>query len=189
MRIGNINDLFINDAAQALYECWRALPREDNQICPKRFELNFANLPINFRQHAFILANHEKGILSATDIGTVVTSFLGERLDGQNLSERHGPSQMKYETPYYDAVYGQPCAGVLTRRTVNQQGTHANFVSCHLPLLDYKNEVRYLLGIVEITNVEAPELIGSPIIFDNSHITDRMLVDIGAGIPTSETQS
>ena len=183
MRIGNINSLFINDAAKALYERWTSLPRLENQLCPKRLELNFGGLPTRFKKHSFLLTNLEEGVLTASDIGAEITDFLGEKLDGQNLTDRHGDNQMKYEVPYYDAVFSTPCAGVLVRRTINKKGTHADFVSCHLPLLDYQNKVRYLLGVVQITNIESTENSGSPINLHSSQVVDRVLIDIGAGLP------
>jgi len=183
VRTGNINNLFINDAAKALYERWASLPRLDGQTCPKRFELDFDGLPARFKKHAFLLTNLDDGVLSASDIGDEITDFLGEKLDGQDLAERHGENQMKYELPYYDAIFGTPCAGVLVRRTINQAGTHADFVTCHFPLLDYQNKVRFLLGVAQITNIESSEMTGAPVLLGNSQIIDRILIDIGAALP------
>lgn len=183
VRIGNINSLFISDVAKALYERWAALPRPEGQTCPKRLDFDFDGLPVRFKKHSFLLTSLGEGVLSASDIGDEITAFLGEKLDGQDLAERHGENQMKYEVPYYDALYGTPCAGVLVRRTINQAGTHADFVTCHLPLLDYQNKVRSLLGVAQITNIESVEKTGAPILLGNSQIIDRVLINIGTALP------
>jgi len=186
VRTGNINSLFINDAAKALYERWVSLPRIEGQLCPKRLELNFGGLPSRFKKHAFLLTNLGDGVLSASDIGSEITNFLGEKLDGQNLNERHGDNQLEFEVPYYNTVYGTPCAGVLVRRTTNQKGTQADFMSCHLPLLDYQNKVRYLVGVAQISNIEAIENKGTPVLLTESKVIDRTIIDIGAGLPNTD---
>ena len=183
MRIGTTDDLFISEPAKALHEIWLSLPREENQLFPKRFELDFSSLPDGLRQHVFLLSNLGENVVSASEIGSAITAFLGEKIDGQNLVQRHGPGQMQYELPYYKAVFGQPCAGSMKRRTVNQAGTHADFISCHLPMLDYQNQANYMLGVASIINVEAADENFSAVKFDQSEILDRILVDVGGGNP------
>ena len=183
MSIGSIDDLFISDAATALYSSWQSLPRDEDNICPKRFDINFGEIPGGHKKHSFLLTNLGEGVLSASDIRDEITNFVGQRLDGQNLTERYGLNQMRYEAPYCEAVFGQPYTGVLTRRTINRSGTYADFVSCHMPLLDYRNEVRYLLGLASITNIEEPKKVSTPLILDNSQVISRVWIDIGAGTP------
>lgn len=187
MRIGTVQDLFFSDAATSLFKLWSQLPRAENQTIPKRFELNLETLSKETRDNVFLMTRLDSKTLSASDIGQNITQFLGERLDGQDIAHKHGPRQMQYEMPYYDAIFSVPCAGVMVRKTINHLGTHADFTSCHLPLLDYQNRVTYLAGVAAISNMESPEKAGERIVFDGSEIVDRVFVDIGNGLPDGVT--
>jgi hypothetical protein len=189
LHIGTTDDLLINDAAKSVFDFWSALPRERGQVCPKRLEMEMASLPSLVAKNVFLLTRLDHAVMSATEIGSAITDFLGERLDGQNLVDKHGSNQMLHEQPYYDAIFSGPCAGKLTRHTTDENGVHADFTSVHLPLLDYENKVRYLIGIAEITNIGANKKPNARIMFDQSIITERLLVDIGADVPNIEIHS
>lgn len=188
MRIGKKEDLFISDAARAIYDVWLKLPRETDQICPKRFELDLEALPEKVSQHCFILAYLGDSVLSVAYAGSAIDAFLGSKLEGQNVLLQRTEEQRPIEMRYYDAVFGQPCAGKMVRRSRNIVGNEANFNSMHLPLLDYRNEVRYLLGVVAITDREAPASEDAQNVYGTSVVLDQVLVDIGAETPLLERQ-
>jgi len=183
MRIGKPENLFISKAATAAYREWLALPRESSQLVPKRLELNIDAMPAEVRDHIFLLSYLEETVLSVAFAGSAIEAFLGDKIEGQNLVIQRSKCQQPIEKQYYDAISGQPCAGRLTRHTKNILGNRSNFVSVHLPLLDYKNQANYFLGIVDITNREAPTTKDALNIYGASKVIERVLVDIGAGVP------
>jgi len=183
MRIGIIEDLFISDAAKAILELWLSLPREEGELCPKRFELDLDALPPNIRKYCFLLSYLDEGVLSVVNAGTAISDFLGNKVDGQNVMAQFPADQLPLEYRYYGAVVSQPCAGKVVRRTKNTKGNHAHFNTIHLPLLDYQNKVLYLLGVVAITDREAPEEEDSENIYSASALMSQTVVDIGGGLP------
>jgi len=183
MRIGTTEDLFISDAAKAVYELWLSLPREEGELCPKRLELDLNVLPPNIRKYCFILSYLDEGVLSVVKAGTAISDFLGSKIEGQNVMAQRPPDQLPLEYRYYGAIVSQPCAGKVVRRTKNITGNHAHFNTIHLPLLDYQNKALYLLGVVAVTDREAPEEKDSENIYSASLLINQMIIDIGGGLP------
>ena len=116
--------------------------------------------------------------------GRAINAFLGERLQGQNIIATRSDEQLPIEKRYYETIFGSHCGGKVVRKAINTIGNSAHFNSVHFPLLDYRNEVRYMLGVVSITNRDAPEEEDAPLIQPASTILDQVVVDLGAGLPT-----
>jgi len=187
MHIGTVEDLFISDAAKAAYHLWLELHREQDQLYPKRYELDWEKLPDTIQPHCFIMAYLGETVLSIAHAGSAIEAFLGSNVEGQNILATRQEEQHAIELEYYRAVFNQPCAGLIIRRTKNIKGNESDFNAIHLPLLDYRNKVRYLLGIVHISNRDAPAQEDTQNIYGASAVKTRTIIDIGSGIPSAHS--
>lgn len=184
MRIGTLEDLFINDTVKAVYDYWISLPREPNQLFPKRFEVDLEALPEAVLDYIFIMAHLGESVFSIAESGKAINAFLGERLQGQNIIATRSELQLPIEKRYYDTIFGSQCGGMVVRKSLNIAGNAAHLNSIHFPLLDYRDEVRYMLGVIAVTGREAPEEADVPLIQPASEVLEQIIVDLGAG-PTS----
>lgn len=180
-----LQQLDYSKATRELVEFWLNLKRPDGQVCPRRSD--FFSAQINGAiAETFMSEWDDEETLRIVQAGTILDRYIGFDLTGKNIFDVTAPELVDDERTYYKALRDQPCAGMITRSSVNYADVPFVYRTIQLPLLDPFGTVHYFVGTGVVLDEEDLEREFGRTCFRRTRLLERRFFDIGAGMPAPE---
>ncbi|MCJ9429723.1 PAS domain-containing protein [Kordiimonas marina] len=174
-------------ATEYLIQFWLKLPREAGRVCPKRAD--FSSAQINGALPEVFLSEWQDDKLVVVQAGTVLDRLIGLDMTGRNIFDILPEPLRIPETLYYRQLRDQPCAGMISRSTIDFRERPFVYRTIQLPLMDPFGKVRYFVGTgYEVPRDELIAKLGAEAV-DHTNLVEREFFDIGAGVPDSKSDT
>lgn len=176
--------LSYSDATAALARYWHNLPREGDEVCPRRSQFQLTSIAPHLEE-IYLSRWHDPGQLIVLACGSKLVETLGQDITGKDIFTLTHLQGRPEQISYYQKLRTQPCAGVLNRWGANMSERPFVYRTVQLPLLDNEGEVNFFIGsgIIRSANKVSDHLSDDKNVLVEHH--EQVFLDIGAGVPDS----
>ncbi len=174
-----------SDATAALARYWYDLPREGDEICPRRAQFHLTAIA-PYLDEIYLSKWREPGELIVLACGSKLVETLGEDITGKDVFTLTHLQSRPEQVSYYQQLRSKPCAGVLNRWGANMSERPFVYRTVQLPLLNEEGEANFFIGtgVIRSATKVSDHLSEDKNVSVEHH--EQVFLDIGAGLPDTE---